>query len=231
MPSVATPPLSFGHDHPAISPGFRAAIQATLGTLPMPRLPDRAMLSPLPDPPMTSPPLQLLPFLEPGLLYGLLCYRGETTAWHWAFYVPDPDVLPIGTRGTAFSVERDASTGRWVFRVDSKRGVLAEPMLVAIVALGDLAPLGNYEEVVGQDALLAMLRNVTIPRPGERPFSSKAWFMDAVGVLHDCGVIVCEDVWLLEREMSRCAFSAMDKYMDNRGALSGLGSNYSLTDS
>lgn len=166
---------------------------------------------------MTSPPLQLLPFLEPGLLYGLLYYRGELTAWHWSFFVPSPDAQPVGSHGTTFSVEREPGTGAWAFTVDSARDVLAEPMLVAIVALGELAPLGTYEEIVGSDVLLAMLGNVAVPPAAERPFSSKAWFMDAVGVLHDCGVVVCEDVWLLEREMSRCAFTAMDKYMENRG--------------
>jgi len=48
-------------------------------------------------------------------------------------------------------------------------------------------------------------------------FSSRTWFLDAIFVLHDCGMLQCDDVWLLERELRRCAFKAMGKYLDNRG--------------
>lgn len=48
-------------------------------------------------------------------------------------------------------------------------------------------------------------------------FSSRMWFLDAIFVLHDCGMLQCDDVWLLERELRRCAFKAMGRYLDNRG--------------
>ena len=54
-------------------------------------------------------------------------------------------------------------------------------------------------------------------QPQLTEFSSRTWFLDAIFVLHDCGMLQCDDVWLLERELRRCAFKAMGKYLDNRG--------------
>lgn len=54
-------------------------------------------------------------------------------------------------------------------------------------------------------------------QPQLTEFSSRTWFLEAIFVLHDCGMLQCDDVWLLERELRRCAFKAMGKYLDNRG--------------
>jgi len=155
--------------------------------------------------------------LEPNGLYAVLTYRGDLAAWNWAFYVPNPSVIPIGASGTLFRVD---STTEWSFEVTTK-DIVSSPLAVAIVLLGDVGFLGNYEDIVGQDSLLPIFKTVAIPATGSAihpaEFSSRTWFLDAICVLHDCGVVTCDDVWLLEREIRRFAFTAMDKYMQNRG--------------
>lgn len=157
--------------------------------------------------------------LEPGLLYAVLTYRGELASWNWAFFVPNPAVSPIGAAGTLFHVVDNDSVGLWKFEVEPSN-ILASPMVVAILRLADVGFLGGYEDVVGKDSLLPMFKTVAIPEHAstEFEFSSRTWFLEAICVLHDCGVVQCDDAWLLEREIRRCAFTAMDKYLDNKGA-------------
>ncbi|KAF8876575.1 hypothetical protein BD779DRAFT_1449256 [Infundibulicybe gibba] len=159
--------------------------------------------------------------LEPGLLYASLTYRGDLASWNWAFFVPNPSVSPIGSSGTVFHVINDADmNGEWKFEMESK-DVVSSPLVVAVVRLADVGFLGGYEDVVGADSLLPIFKTVAIPKIGSSihpaEFSSRTWFLDAIGALHDCGVVTCDDVWLLEREIRRCAFSAMDKYLENKG--------------
>jgi hypothetical protein len=158
--------------------------------------------------------------LEPGLLYAVLTYRGDLASWNWSFFVPNPSVFPIGADGTVFHVVSDSDTpGEWKFEMENK-DVVGSPLVVVIVRLGDVACLGDYEDVVGGDGLLPMFKTLAIPASGSghrTEFSSRTWFLDAICVLHDCGVINCDDVWLLEREIRRCAFTAMDKYLQNKG--------------
>lgn len=103
------------------------------------------------------------------------------------------------------------------------KDVVSSPLVVAMVRLADVSFLGSYQDVVGADSLLPMFKTVAIPVTSSRgnmaEFSSRTWFLDAIGVLHDCGVVTCEDVWLLERELRRCAFTAMDQYLGNKGVL------------
>jgi len=98
------------------------------------------------------------------------------------------------------------------------RDVISSPLVVAILRLADVTFVGDYNDVVGPDSL-PMFRTVAVPTQSAAEFSSRSWFLDAICVLHDCGVVKCEDVWLLEREFRRCAFTAMDKYHDleNKG--------------
>lgn len=164
---------------------------------------------------------QRLDGLEAGLLYAVLTYRGELASWNWAFFVPNPSVSPIGTSGTLFHVVNNSdSSGEWMFVAEPK-DVTSSPLVVAIVRLADVGFLGGYEDVVGPDSLLPMFKTVAIPVKGSAihpaEFSSRTWFLDAICILHDCGVVTCDDVWLLEREIRRCAFTAMDQYLDNRG--------------
>jgi hypothetical protein len=158
--------------------------------------------------------------LAPGLLYAVLTYRGDLACWNWSFFVPNPTVFPIGTDGTVFHVINDPDApGEWEF-VMERKDVVGSPLVVVIVRLGDVACLGNYEDVVGSDGLLPMFKGLDIPTTGSGPcaeFSSRIWFLDAICVLHECGVINCDDVWLLEREIRRCAFAAMDQYLQNKG--------------
>ncbi|KAF9500261.1 hypothetical protein BDN71DRAFT_1440867 [Pleurotus eryngii] len=163
--------------------------------------------------------------LEPGRLYALLTYRGDLASWNWAFFVPDPAQSPIGSGGTVFHVKSDVNNAnRWVFETASK-DIVGSPLTVAIVRLGDLESLGAYHEVVGMDGLLSMFKTVEIPKVDDgrvinrhgAEFSSRTWFLDAIRILHDCGVITCNDVWLLERELRRCAFAAMDGYLQSKG--------------
>jgi len=160
-----------------------------------------------------------MPELEKNRLYAVLSYRGDFSAWNWAFHVPDPSVFPIGAEGTLFRVVKSTgSTDRWEFEF-VQRDVVTSDLVVAIVRLCDISFLGGYEDVV-RDCLVPILKTVPIP-PEVAPdeFSSKTWFLEAIVVLHDCGVPTCdpEDAWPLEREIQRFAFNAMDKYLQNKG--------------
>lgn len=167
--------------------------------------------------------------LEPNRLYAVLTYRGDLASWNWTFYVPNSNVSPIGSSGTLFHVvngssDHDPSSGvdQWRFEAETKN-IVSSPLVVAIVRLADVGFLGKYEDVVGQDSLLPMFKTVAIPKIGSdihpAEFSSRTWFIEAICTLHDCGVINCDDVWLLEREIRRFAFTAMDKYLQNKGVV------------
>ncbi|KNZ82180.1 hypothetical protein J132_06748 [Termitomyces sp. J132] len=118
--------------------------------------------------------------------------------------------------------DHDPSSGadHWRFEAETKN-IVSSPLVVAVVRLADVGFLGQYEDVVGQDSLLPMFNTVAIPKIGSdihpAEFSSRTWFLEAICTLHDCGVITCDDVWLLEREIRRFAFTAMDKYLQNKG--------------
>ncbi|KAG6830607.1 hypothetical protein H0H87_007550 [Tephrocybe sp. NHM501043] len=165
--------------------------------------------------------------LEPDHLYAVLMYRGDPASWNWTFFLPNSSVSPIGSSGTLFHViisasGRESNKTDWKFAAETK-DVVSSPLVVAIIRLGDVGFLGAYETVVGQDnlLLLQMFKTVAIPAIGsENPpavFSSRVWFLDAICTLHDHGVITCDDVSLLERELNRFAFTAMDKYLQNKG--------------
>ena len=168
-----------------------------------------------PDTPDSTHPLNPQE-LEAGLLYAVLSYRGELASWNWAFFVPNPAVNPIGTSGTMFHVVDSDGANVWRFEVESK-DIVSSPLVVAILRLADVNFLGGYDDVVGPDSLLPMFRTVAIPNQVSTVFSSRSWFLEAICVLHDCGVVQCDDVWLLEREIRRCAFTAMNKYLENKG--------------
>lgn len=152
--------------------------------------------------------------LTPGKLYAVLDYCDELTSWDWGFFVPDPASSPIGSSGTIFHAVYNKATKEWKLEVKT-RNVLSDPPAVAIVMLADVTFFGGYHEQVGQDSLLPILKLAPIPTKGT--FSSRAWFVDAISPLHDCDVLQCDDVWLLEREIQRCAFKAMERYMECRG--------------
>lgn len=171
--------------------------------------------------------------LEENLLYAVLSYRGELATWNWAFYIPNPEVKPIGTSGTIIHVVDNDMAGCWKFEREPNKDVISSPTVVAIVRLADVGYLGSYDDIVGPDSLTPMFKTIAIPAPGSTAlaeFSSRTWFLDAIGVLHDCGVVTCDDIWLLERELRRCAFTAMDKYLENKGVYlrSSLSCDYTL---
>ena len=161
--------------------------------------------------------------LEPGHLYGVLTYRGELASWNWAFFVPNPTVSPIGSLGTLFHVV-NASDMEWKFEIETK-DVVTSPHIVAIIQLAKLSQFqdSNYEDIVGdsEGSLRSMFQMVPIPMMGSSSrraeFSSRTWFLDAIIMLDDCGVVVCDDVWPLEREIRRLGFTAMDNYLENKG--------------
>ncbi|KAF8628298.1 hypothetical protein AX17_006001 [Amanita inopinata Kibby_2008] len=158
--------------------------------------------------------------LEAGKLYAVLTYRGELASWNWAFFIPNPSLSPIGSSGTLFHIVHDTDTTRgWSFKSE-KRDVISWPLAVALVRLADVSFLGEYEELVGADILPGMFKQVaTATSDSSRPIeiSSRVWFLRAIGVLHDFAVLNCYDVEQLEREIRRCAFAAMDEYLDNKG--------------
>ncbi|TFK66475.1 hypothetical protein BDN72DRAFT_823384 [Pluteus cervinus] len=158
--------------------------------------------------------------IELESLYAVLTYRGELASWNWAFFVASPTSHPTGTSGTIFRVAD--IDGEWKF-VTEVKDVVSSPMVVALVKLGDVSFLGSYEDVVGADALPFMFRLVKIPSQAElalannRAYNSRTWFLDAISMLHDHAVVTCDDVWLLESEIIRYAFAAMDPYLGNKG--------------
>ncbi|KAF5371437.1 hypothetical protein D9757_009983 [Collybiopsis confluens] len=185
--------------------------------------------------------------LSHGSLYALLSYRGELGAWEWSFLIPNWSVKPVGREGTLFYVKIITSASvnststlsstnpnpsshshynadaeikpHWNFSMDTV-DILSSAEAVALVRLADIGDLGTYEDIVGENGIRSMFQVVQIPDarlPIPQDFSSRTWFLDVMGNLADCGVCQCEDVWLLEREIRRFAFSAMDKYMQNRG--------------
>ncbi|KAH6909788.1 hypothetical protein BKA70DRAFT_1274795 [Coprinopsis sp. MPI-PUGE-AT-0042] len=158
--------------------------------------------------------------LEGGLLYAVLTYIGELASWNWSFFVPNPAVSPIGSSGAIFHVvDGPESIGDWRFEKEQK-DIINSSLIVAIIRLADVSFLGSFEDIVGPDSLAPMFKTVVIPQPGTNAyaeFSSRTWFLDAIGVLHDCGVVHCEDGWLLERDIRRCGFAAMDKYLEGKG--------------
>ncbi|KAJ3509134.1 hypothetical protein NMY22_g16399 [Coprinellus aureogranulatus] len=159
--------------------------------------------------------------LEPNLLYAVLTYRGELATWNWSFFIPNPAVKPIGAAGTIFHVVDNETPGDWKFEKESK-GVIASPQVVAIIRLADVSFLGEYDDIVGPDSLVPMFKTIAIPAPGSiasAEFSSRSWFLEAIAVLHDCGVVSCDDCWLLEREIRRCAFQAMDRFLESKGTI------------
>ncbi|KAG6828430.1 hypothetical protein H0H92_008004 [Tricholoma furcatifolium] len=109
----------------------------------------------------------------------------------------------------------------WRFST-STQDIVTSPLVVAIVRLSDIGFLGGYQDIVAPDGLLNIFRSVAIPAVGSSlhpaEFSSRSWFLDAICTLHDCGVVTCDDVWLLEGELRRFAFTAMDRYLQNKGA-------------
>lgn len=162
------------------------------------------------------------PNLEPGFLYAILLYSGDLASWNWAFFVLNPAISPIGADGTMFFVDDDSDTAStWKFEMVNK-DIVDSPLTVAVIRLGDVSYLGSYDDVVGRDGLQAMFRTVKIPELEDgsttnAEFSSRIWFLDAIYVLNDCGVVNCDDVWLLEREIRRYAFTSMDGYLQDKG--------------
>jgi hypothetical protein len=65
-------------------------------------------------------------------------------------------------------------------KIESKKDVISSSLVVAILRLADVTFLGDY----GGSGLML-----------------KTWFLEAIGVLHDCGVVQCEDVCLLKRDV------------------------------
>lgn len=162
--------------------------------------------------------------LEPGHLYGVLTYRGELASWNWAFFIPNPSISPIGSAGTLFHVINTSDDVEWKFEIRTKN-VVTSPHVVAIIRLAKLHQFqdSKYEDAVGdsEGSLRSIFQMVIIPTMGSTirlaEFSSRTWFLDAINMLDECGVIVCDDVWLLEREIRRLGFTAMDRYLENKG--------------
>ncbi|KAI3614160.1 hypothetical protein WG66_000169 [Moniliophthora roreri] len=159
--------------------------------------------------------------LEAGYLYAMLAYGGEWGTWEWSFFFPKPIVTPIGREGTLFQVilYTQCEHPGWKFEIDHIKDITNSPEVVALVRLTQVSDLGDYDDIVGNDGLTSLFREVKIPTTPQSPmdFNSRIWFAEAVGTLHDCAVIHCDDVWLLEKEIKRLGFAAMDRYMENRG--------------
>lgn len=161
----------------------------------------------------------LPPQLEGGSLYAVLLFRGDYTTWDWAFFVPDASKAPMGSAGSLFHVANVpslGSAGRWAFEMDSTVDFHASTETVAMVRLADLHGLGSFADVVQELSATFNTVDTTNTHPAE--FSSRLWFIEAICVLHDCGFVTCEDAWLLERELKRYAFNAMDSYLEGGGS-------------
>ena len=159
--------------------------------------------------------------LEGGKLYAVLTYNDDFL-WKWAFFIPDPSVSPIGTSGTIFQVTEMQDSRNWQF-VREEKDVLSWPLTVAIVQLGDIEFLGDYEDLMDGDDLNQMFAQAKLPTSDGSELS-RTWFLDVVTVLHDCGVLTCDDTSALEREVRKYAFCAMEGYLQREGECSLLSS-------
>jgi hypothetical protein len=154
--------------------------------------------------------------LQAGYLYALLDYEGELDSWNWSFFVPDDSVSPVGTSGTTFHVVSPAPS-QWQF-ASQVNNIFASHFAVAIVRLANIASLGSYEVLVGQDALGQFFEMVEVPEtdPGAE-FDSRVWFLNVVKLLHDTSVLACKNISGLEHELRKCAFDAMSGYLVHQG--------------
>ncbi|KAK7049883.1 hypothetical protein VNI00_005313 [Paramarasmius palmivorus] len=164
--------------------------------------------------------------LETGYLYAMLAYGGEWGTWEWSFFFPNPTISPIGREGTLFHIFLDTQCERpgWRFQIDNAKDITNSPEVVALIRLTRVSDLGDYDDIIGNDGLTSLFKEVKIPPTPQSPmdFNSRIWFADAVGFLHDCAVIHCDDIWLLEKEIKRLGFAAMDRYMENRGETTSI---------
>ncbi|KAM6495057.1 hypothetical protein JOM56_009680 [Amanita muscaria] len=166
----------------------------------------------------SSETIQPLSQLEAGHLYAVLTYRGELASWNWAFFIPDPSVPPIGAFGTVFHVVHETEELKMVWKFTRERKeVLTSPLVVTMVRLADVSFMGQYQDLIVSEDLIGMFNQVKVPAGDPLEFSSRAWFLDAITILNECGVLTCDDVWNLEREIRRLGFTAMDKYLQNKG--------------
>ncbi|KAF9033755.1 hypothetical protein BDZ89DRAFT_1062852 [Hymenopellis radicata] len=162
-----------------------------------------------------APPEEISrPSLDGGSLYAVLLFRGDYTTWDWAFFVPDAAKTPIGALGSLFHTTQ-GSAGRWAFAMENSADFHQCAEAVAMVRLADLHGLGSFADVVQE--LTATFNTVDTSNTHPAEFSSRLWFIEAICVLHDCGFVTCDDAWLLERELKRYAFSAMDSYLEGGG--------------
>lgn len=152
--------------------------------------------------------------LEGGKIYAVLT-DNDDFMWKWAFFIPNPSVSPIGSSGTIFQVIEIQDPRGWRF-VEDERNVLSWQLVVAIVQLGDIEFLGDYDDLMGGNYLTQMFAQVKLPS-SDLSESSRTWFLDAVGVLHEFGILTCEDTALLEKEICRYAFGAMEGYLQREG--------------
>jgi len=152
--------------------------------------------------------------LEGGKLYAVLT-DNDDFMWKWAFFIPNPSVSPIGSSGTIFQVTEIQDPRGWRFVKDEKN-VLSWQPVVTIVQLGDIDFLGDYDDLMGGDYLTQMFAQVKLPS-SESSESSRTWFLEAVSVLDEYGILTCEDTTLLEREIRRYAFDAMEGYLQRDG--------------
>lgn len=211
MASTATAPSSASSLFPLDTLAATAlAITSDFRSRPSTRDPAPLFTTPSTSRPPTHPPQEELDrSLQAGALYAALLFRGDFTSWEWAFFIAQPE-SGGHSPGEIFHVGGDAGPDavhpiNLAFTVDTVQN-LADA--VALVRLADLHGLGSYTDVV--DALKGALGNVDVTKQQ----SSRAWFVEAIGVLDDCGFVSCEDAFLLERELKRCAFMAMDTYLE-----------------
>ncbi|KAK2467648.1 hypothetical protein APHAL10511_000503 [Amanita phalloides] len=98
--------------------------------------------------------------LEGGYLYAVLTYNGELALWNWAFFIPDPSKSPIGSSGVLFRIVPEAEDRRaWKYMTE-KHDVLSWPLVVAIVQLGDISSLGEYDNLIAKDGLIPIFEQV-----------------------------------------------------------------------
>ncbi|KAH9477671.1 hypothetical protein JR316_0009897 [Psilocybe cubensis] len=156
--------------------------------------------------------------LEAGQLYAVLA--NEFGLGSWAFFVPNPAVLPIGTSGTVFFLLDRYSANKWMFMTEKVTMFLTSSIPIAILGLANVGFLGEYQVIV--ETLQLILKTVSIPRKTTIDFDSRTWFLQAVRVLDDCGVVQCEDSGMLEKEMKTCQMDALFRFRSRHGWKAGV---------
>lgn len=157
--------------------------------------------------------------LKAGTLYAVLYYRGDRHSWHWAFFLPSASSLPgtVDAEGTLYHCRNDPNTNVWAYEVKARYNpARSREGIVLIARLDDLAPFGS-PQLIHQSLLYPQFAAVKVKQGGQRgDFDCQTWWVNAVKVLHEYGVVNCSSAERLDRELQMKALQATPAFERSR---------------